>query len=267
MAENSKIEWTTHTWNPWIGCTEVSPGCDNCYARTLAARYGWAEWGAGKPRHRTSDANWRKPFTWNRSAIDAAPRPRVFPSLCDPFDNDIPRAWHYDLWATIDFTPNLDWLLLTKRIGNAAKIDRRWPDNVWLGISVVNQEEADRDIPKLLKVPARVRFLSCEPLLGPIKIGEVDILHLDWVIVGGESGPGARPMQLAWARSLREQCEAAGVAYFLKQLGDKPMWGNVHVEGCTKTSLGPKGGDPREWPIDLRNARAFPATLTKVQSA
>lgn len=258
MGQDSKIEWTTHTWNPWIGCTRVSPGCDHCYAEALAKRYGWAEWGVGKPRHRTSDANWRKPLQWNRAA--ATSRPRVFPSLCDPFDNEVPTGWRYDLWAMIEFTPGLDWLLLTKRIGNWKMVPVHWhrhfPDNVWLGISVVNQEEADRDIPKLLAVPARVRFLSCEPLLGPLWLTP----HLEagvptrpnWVIVGGESGPGARPFNTTWARSIVEQCRAAGVACFVKQLGAHVIQG-----GERRIKRDKKGGDMSEWPHEIR-VREFP---------
>lgn len=244
MAENSKIEWTDHTFNPWIGCTKVGPGCDNCYAENMMDhRYGRVRWGAGQPRQRTSDANWRKPLAWHRAA-EGGPRQRVFcASLADVFDNEVPDAWRADLFQLIRATPNLDWLLLTKRIGNAFRMSQQamWsigyhpamhhplPDNVWIGATIVNQTEANRDLPKLLEIPARIRFLSCEPLLGPVDLrypafngadsfGSLE--GLDWVIAGGESGPGARLPNPDWFTSLRDQCVAAGVAFFFKQWGE-----------------------------------------------
>ena len=237
MAENSKIEWTDHTWSPWEGCTKVSPGCDHCYAEGMNRWLRKGEnWGPGAPRREYSEEHWDKPVRWNKAAKKAGKRPRVFPSVCDPFDSAVPpelRARFFDL---IDRTSNLDWLLLTKRIGNAAKMLPWMPDggknslmassalwpNVWLGATVVNQEEADRDIPKLLATPAAVRFLSMEPLLGPVEfsnvgkradavsqLGKKALSGIDWIIVGGESGHGARPMHPDWARGLRDQCAAA----------------------------------------------------------
>lgn len=249
MAENSKIEWTDHTFNPWVGCIKVSPACDHCYAESWAKRAGRADlWHGGAPQ-RTSEANWRKPVKWNADAAKAGMRTRVFcASLADVFDNAVPHEWRSDLFRLIRATPYLDWLLLTKRIGNAARmIDRAltdghlrtsrepfWPwPNVWLGSTVVTQEEADRDIPKLLATPVAVRFLSCEPLLGPIDLGLSTGVRLadgtlwrgikpliDWVIVGGESGPKARPMHPDWARSLRDQCSGRA-AFFMKQMTKK----------------------------------------------
>lgn len=236
MAENSKIEWTDATFNPWIGCTKVSPACDFCYAevstpaRTLRAS-GQETWGANAPRKRTSDANWREPLKWNRKAAAEGRRMRVFcASLADVFDNQVPDEWRADLFVLIRATPNLDWLLLTKRPQNIAKmLPPDWGagyPNVWLGTTVENQTEADRRIPHLLNVPARVRFLSCEPLLGPVDLtahflnpqGFTDTPR--WVIAGGESGPGARPTHPDWARSLRDQCAAAGVPFHFKQWGE-----------------------------------------------
>lgn len=255
MSENSKIEWTDHTFNAWIGCTKISPGGDHCYAeRERASTALRVVWGAGNPRHRTAASTWNNPKRWNARHGEFFAkhdrRQRVFcASLSDVFDNAVPPAWRMDLFRLIGDTPNLDWLLLTKRIGNVPTMLReigvdRLPDNVWLGATIVNQEEADRDIPKLLAVPARVRFLSMEPLLGPVDISR----HLDycekldkhgisrraggqhikcdkhcgisWVIAGGESGPGARPMHPEWARDLRDQCAAAGVAFHFKQHGE-----------------------------------------------
>jgi protein gp37 len=249
MAENSKIEWTDHTFNPWTGCTKVSPGCDHCYAEGWAKRAGFVKWGAGQPRRRTTEANWRKPLQWDAGHQDFLTlygrRQRVFcSSLADVFDNEVPREWRVDLFRLILATPHLDWLLLTKRIGNAARMlqdvaecfgpmmdanDRYKPlPNVWIGATIVNQEEADRDIPKLLEVPARVRFLSMEPLLGAVNLRPYfwsgddtgPLPGIDWVIVGGESGPKARPMNPHWARSLRDQCAAAGVPFLFKQWGE-----------------------------------------------
>jgi len=274
MSENTKIEWADHTFNPWIGCTKVGPGCDNCYAKAeFDDRRHRAVWGAGQPRSQTK--TWGDPVRWNKQA-DAffaahGRRQRVFcASLADVFDNEVPSDWRTDLWNLIAATPNLDWLVLTKRIGNAIGMlpafwamgpaPHLWESDfkhVWLGATICNQEEADRDIPKLLAVPAAKRFLSMEPLLGPVDLTGIGrytngsrninalmgaetrgILamspseggsmvsttfggpRIDWVIVGGESGPNARPMHPDWARSLRDQCQAAGVPFLFKQWGE-----------------------------------------------
>lgn len=192
MSENSKIEWCDHTFNPWEGCQKIGPGCDHCYAEARNARFGGGaaiSWGPGAPRRRTSTANWRKPIAWNAAHEEFfakhGRRQRVFcASLADVFDNAVSGQWRADLFSLIAATPNLDWLLLTKRIGNVramldktaylgtidSVLDMMPLPNVWLGATIVNQEEADRDIPKLLAVPARVRFLSMEPLLGTVDI-------------------------------------------------------------------------------------------------
>lgn len=270
MADHSNIEWTDATFNPWIGCTKISPACDHCYAEAMMDhRLGRVRWGAGEQRQRTSAANWRQPLRWNRQdfracgdcgwrgAIDTLEsdtcpscgkherldpaRRRVFcASLADVFDNEVDPQWRADLFELIQATPNLDWLLLTKRIGNVpamVSIIPGWmPANVWLGATICNQIEADRDIPKLLATPARVRFLSMEPLLGPVGLWP-EWLHtkpsthrvgIDWVIVGGESGAHARPTSPEWARSLRDQCAAAGVPFLFKQWGEwLPMLGQA----------------------------------------
>ena len=249
MAENSKIEWCHHTFNPWTGCTKIGPGCDHCYAEGWAKRSGIVQWGPGAERRRTSEANWRQPAKWNTEAARLGVRYRVFcASLADVFDNEAPAAWRADLFDLIAMTPHLDWLLVTKRIGNVRQmIPDRWsvcmPPNLWLGITVVNQAEADRDIPKLLGLKVSVRFLSMEPLLGPVDLRfhvfseptgnfrthagkrQMELRKpvdggLHWVIVGGESGPGARPMHPQWARDLRDQCAEAGVPFLFKQWGE-----------------------------------------------
>lgn len=275
MAADSKIEWTDHTFNPWEGCQKVGPGCDNCYAEARNARFGGGQainWGPGAPRRRTSAANWSMPHRWNDQAgafmAQHGRRQRVFcASLADVFDNAVDPQWRADLFALILATPALDWLLLTKRIGNVsamlpeAVVGGELPSNVWLGATIVNQAEADRDIPKLLAVPAAKRFLSMEPLLGPVDLtnlvqksgpGEHHFSALDcdvdpaddewggatvnWVIVGGESGPGARPMHPDWARSLRDQCLTAGVPFLFKQHGEWAPGSGDFGGGAFKTA-------------------------------
>lgn len=247
MAEDTKIEWTDHTFNPWEGCQKVGPGCDHCYAENRNARFAGGQainWGPGAPRRRTSASNWNLPLRWNAQAeafqAQHGRRQRVFcASLADVFDNAVDPQWRSDLFALINQTPNLDWLLLTKRIGNVPAmvgIIPGWlPENVWLGATITSQIEANRDIPKLLAVPARVRFLSMEPLLGPVSFeglfanpsniadGTNALEELDWVIVGGESGSSARPMHPDWARDLRDQCEAVGTPFLFKQWGEHDL--------------------------------------------
>lgn len=254
MSEKTAIEWTDATWSPWEGCTKVGPGCDHCYAEGMNRWLRKGEnWGPGAPRREYSAAHWDKPLKWNEKAAKAGVRYRVFPSVCDPFDNAVDPAWRARFFALISSTPNLDWLLLTKRIGNAAQmvaeaispagITSPWP-NVWLGATVVNQEEADRDIPKLLAVPARVRFLSVEPMLGPVDLTRTrgGFTNLHWVIAGGESGPGARPASPDWFRSLRDQCAAAAVPFLFKQWGEwLPMLWQVQGVPVSRKITSPDG--------------------------
>ena len=189
MAENSNISWCAHTFNGWVGCQKVSPGCDHCFAEALMdTRFGKVQWGPDGERKLTSDANWRKPLTWNRKAAAAGERPRVFcASLADVFDNQAPEGARERLWQLIRDTPNLDWLLLTKRPQNIARMlpygwGDGWP-NVWLGTSTENQEEYDRRWPILAKIPVVVRFVSVEPLLDRIDYFDGHEVP-DWVIVG-----------------------------------------------------------------------------------
>jgi protein gp37 len=319
MGAETKIEWTDKTFNPWIGCFKVSPGCKNCYAAALDKRWGHARWGKGAPRERTSEANWKKPIQWDRAAHEAGVRFRVFcASLADVFDDEVPDAWRFDLFEMICVTQHLDWQVLTKRPENARRFlsdpetkrelefraatrlavplsEIKWPlPNVWLGTTVEDQERADERIPVLLDTPARVHFLSCEPLLEAVDLGEYlkgdrwfASEHpmgkpVDWVIVGGESGAGARPFDLAWAQSIRQQCAETQTPCFVKQLGKVPVvaeaaWrdgygatpGKVRLLNASNRNNAPAGTVPlafgdrakagaiEEWPDDLR-VRQFP---------
>lgn len=394
MAENSGIEWCKHTWSPWRGCTKVSDGCKHCYADAQAKRNPKVLGVWGPNGSRTVNADWKTPLRWDWQAAVAGERWRIFPSMCDPFEDwggehvldsqgnvmwerqgNVVRAGQttaakvYEerpaklddvrrqFFRLIDATPNLDWLLLTKRPENARRmmsaamgyaehtdgltIDlaehvERCCQNLWIGTSVENQAAADERIPHLLRVPAAVRFLSMEPLLGPVDLerhlgawlacfncgeayglaemvpdpeghphgadecakcgskgnvislwgrGQLDEFlegtryadddprdgcEIDWVIVGGESGPKARPCDVAWIRSIRDQCKAAGVACFVKQLGARPEcmcsdrhWHRSPEATCNDNSCrrvllrDNKGGDWSEWPADLK-VREFP---------
>lgn len=342
MSETTKIEWADATFNPWIGCTKVSPGCAWCYAEnTTRARVlrsqGHETWGKGAKRSRTSLATWRNPVKWNRefgewrdqpcaphlrAAVDEHAkriRPRIFPSLCDWLDDEVPIEWLADFLKLISDTPHLDWLLLTKRPENwrdricsamvnldagipratteeaaaamkaggetfkafIAKYKRTpaglwladWlegnpPSNVWVGASAEDQKRADERIPELLKIPAKVRFLSVEPLLGPVEFSDVTrrsdaiqqlgkpaLSGIDWVICGGESGSGARHCNVEWVRNIVNQCKAAEVPVFVKQLGARPITGASSIALHLKDN---KGGNMEEWAEDLR-VRQFPS--------
>jgi len=255
--KNSKIEWCDHTQNFWVGCSPVSEGCQNCYARRQVNRFG----GDFSERRRTSAANWKLPARWNRQrelledskdgcyGYRLPANPRVFcGSMMDWLDDQVPVAWLADALRVMRETRNLTWMLLTKRPENFARGLRRcldaeasmiWmdecspPRNIWVGASVENQEMADLRIPQLLAIPAAKRFLSIEPLLGPVQmrtfcdgqggvpigLGGSSVVQgkFDWVIVGGESGPGFRPMNLGWLEFLAAQCTAAGIPLFVKQ--------------------------------------------------
>jgi len=226
LAENSKIEWTNHTFNPWMGCQKVSPGCDHCYAEAMMDhRYGKIQWGPHGERKRTSEANWRKPIQWHRAAKESRVRARVFcASLADWLDNRVPQFWRRDLATLIDSTPHLDWLLLTKRIENFRKLSpwQQPPRNVWLGVTCEDEQHFARRWPILADISAEVRFISYEPALGPLMLPEASRPPLpDWIICGGESGSGARIMDLQWARHLRDECARKDVAFFFKQTTGK----------------------------------------------
>jgi protein gp37 len=228
MGENSKIEWCDNTFNPWIGCQKVSPGCDHCYAEAMMDhRYGKVEWGPHGERKRTSDENWKKPLKWNREAgafkRDHGHRPRVFcASLADVFDNQVPSAWRADLFALIGECDGLDWLLLTKRPQNILKmLPSDWGDgypNVWLGVTTEDQAHFDQRWKYLQKIPASLKFISYEPALGPLRLPAHGPFP-DWLISGGESGSGARPVKRQWIRDVIADCRERGIAPFHKQWG------------------------------------------------
>jgi protein gp37 len=323
MAENSSIEWCDHTFNPWIGCTKISEGCKFCYAEALMDnRYKKVQWGPQGRRVLTSEANWKQPYKWQKQAKELNTRHKVFcASLADVFEDkddqfDEMNLWRHNLGKVIFETPDLDWLLLTKRPQNATDMLTMMfhdvgliPDNASVGTSVENQKTANERIPELLKIPAKVRFLSCEPLLGEIELS-YDALNLvcptcdgdgylkenhldhpkqtgddedcdwcldcnsqprlvhgiDWVIVRGESGRGARPFDIAWLESLLEQCDGICPVFF-KQLGSFPIMNEAQWRGLERAPLlkasqawqtpekyvpllqhDSKGGNPDEWP-------------------
>lgn len=235
MSENSKIEWTDHTFNPWVGCSKVSPACDNCYAESWAKRAGTPELWMGE-RRRTTPNNWKQPLKWNANHeqffAEHGRKQCVFcASLADIFDNQVPDEWRSDFWQMVRDTPNLDWLLLTKRPQNIKKmLPADWGlgyHNVWLGSTVENQKEFNRRYEHLVSIPAMIRFLSMEPLLGGVAL---KLRGLDWIITGGESGPNARPSHPDWFRSIRDQCQVAGIAFHFKQWGEWSYVNMPHVE-------------------------------------
>ena len=315
MGEKTGIKWTDGTANFWWGCQRVSPGCEHCYAEHLAVtRRKLKVWGPPKTTARQRMKGvWADVVKWNAEAAEAGARKRVFvSSMADVFEDHPDVApWRAEALALLATLTSLDVQLLTKRPGNVRAMvppawlaPGGWPAHVWIGTTVEDQKRADERIPELLKVPAPVRFLSCEPLLEALDLapwlfvdGEPDhcgdcgrgeraiigegfvrcancgasesayVNAISWVIVGGESGPGARPFDLAWARSVVAQCREAGVACFVKQMGDNPVGGcgsnpcgNCTDGSCFKVRLkAHHGADPSEWPADLR-IQQFPET-------
>lgn len=249
MGTDTEIAWTDSTFNAWWGCTKVSPECDHCYAEAFDKRIGGSHWGSSAPRRVFGEKHWREPIKWNTQAEKLGKRRRVFcNSMADVFDSEAPEVEREKLWDLIRATPWLDWQLLTKRPHNIRKmLPADWGDgyaNVWLGTTAGTRKSAAIRIHALRSAPALVRFISCEPLLEDL--GDLPLGGIDWLIVGGESGHHARPMDLDWARSLRAQCKAAGVAFFFKQLGSA-------ITGKATDH----GADPSRWPEDLR-VQEFP---------
>jgi len=314
MAAQTSIEWCHHTFNPWIGCLKVHAGCTNCYAESFSKRTGKAKWGADGTRVKTSDDYWRQPLKWNRAAEKAGERRRVFcASMADVFEDwQGPILDHHGarllyegtafdgkpffgpatkvvsrgsrpatmddlrcgVYALIDATPWLDWLVLTKRPENVRRMwlpyvlvenadgqrhddVRTFRPNVWIGTSISDRKTAEIWLPRLLALRdlTPVLFVSAEPLLGPIDFS----YDVDWVIVGGESGPRARPCRQTWIRDIVRQCADFERPCFVKQFGSNAEEGfGVHRKLLLKDS---KGGDPTEWPEDLR-VRQFPNMAT-----
>lgn len=307
MSENTKIEWCDHTINFWWGCTKVSPACANCYAATWSHRLGKKIWGAGNPREPHLESAKTLALKLDRKAKKTNMRPRIFAnSMSDWLDDEVPIQWLAKLLDTIRLTPHLDWLLLTKRpenfqrrmmqvVDNCDDLDvcefaYEWlgqkecrvlkeippspPANVWIGTTVENQEMAHKRIPDLLNIPARIRFISCEPLLATVNISRWLFTKptgqyctrcqdpattpcdghpcpwkpIHWVICGGESGSHARPMHPDWSRSLRDQCEFADISFFFKQWGEWLQYGELDSMGmeCLLTK-GEKEGKWHEW--------------------
>jgi protein gp37 len=275
MGDTTQIQWCDKTFNPWMGCTKVAPECKNCYAEVIVdKRFDRAHWGKGQPRYRTKDANWKQPLRWNKEAGISGMRPKVFClSLGDWLDEEVPIEWLMSLLTLIETCQNLDWLLLTKRSQNwklrleqitdaetnhvtAPIIARNWlrgvsPQNVWIGVSAGADQRAALDI------PAKIHFLSCEPMLKPIDSYSLPTQEFDWIIFGGESGTHARTCDLQWIRDGLTFCRRNEITPFVKQLGAKP---------CVQSPDGyyhlvlqdSHGGDLDEWPTDLR-VREFPA--------
>jgi protein gp37 len=229
MGKNSAIEWCDHTFNPWLGCTKVSPGCERCYAEHLMdTRLQRVNWGRGNPRQRTSVLNWKQPFAWDREAALAGAPARVFcASLADVFDAEVPDQWRMDVFNVMRGTPNLLWLLLTKRpaygveqVAVWREIDPQACGRIWFGVSAENQEWLNRRAEYLtdIRLAEITTFVSAEPLLGQLDLAGWED-YIDWVIVGGESGKGARPMNPDWVRDIRDQCVRARIPFFFKQWG------------------------------------------------
>jgi protein gp37 len=262
VTEKSKIEWTHHTFNPWWGCARVSPGCEKCYAEAFAKRTGNAVWGVQAPRRFFGDKHWDEPKRWDERCAKGGTRERVFcASMADVFEDRSDLAPQRErLWKLIEATPNIDWQMLTKRPQNIARMGNDVLARCWLGTTAEDQQRADERVPLLLQCPAAVRFVSAEPLLGPVDLDQYlgmvsyeqpePLVKLDWVIAGGESGPGARPCCLSWLRNIVHDCEQAGVACFVK-------W----AVGEWLKLADRKGGDMSEWPGTYLNVRQFPGAL------
>jgi protein gp37 len=250
MGENSNIPWTDDTFNTHWGCTKVAPECQNCYAEKVGKRFG-TSWGPKAFRRFFGDKHWNEPRKWQRRAEKEGRRRRVFcGSMCDVFEGRDDLNEHRErLWTLIEETPNLDWLLLTKRPENMqAMLPGSWLEypryNVWLGTTSGTQKSADKNIPHLLNTPALVHFVSCEPILEPVnfeayfaRAEELIKPHYPWVIVGDESGYHRRPAKIEWVRDIQKQCEQAGVPFFFKQFhrpsimrGDRDLGNVIKVE-------------------------------------
>lgn len=257
MGEQTKIEWTDHTFNPWQGCQRVSPGCENCYAEAFSKWTGHKVWGPTAPRRFFGDKHWGEPGKWDRAAAEAGVRRRVFcasfADVLEKRDDLVPQRAR--LWRLIDDLRHLDWLLLSKRPENGPlflpwMVDASdpWP-HVWVGATGENDEYAKRRAAALRKIRAVVRFMSYEPALGPVDwdavLGEGGI---HWLIIGGESGPGAREAHVEWMTAALEACRRHGVSPFVKQLGRFPRADGKLLQLRDRK----KGGAIEEFPAAMR---------------
>lgn len=265
MSEYTKISWADSSWNPWIGCSHAGPGCDHCYAKAQNKFHKWngGTWGKTAPRKVTSEPNWKHPKSWNRKASAGrfgkdGKRWLVFAGdLCDIFDDLGDADARMKMWGLFRQTPNLTWMILTKRPQNIAKyLPPDWGEgykNVWLGTSVENRENGYPRIDALRNVPVTVRFLSCEPLLEGL--ADIDLTGIQWVIVGGESGPKARPFDVEWARAIHRQCKKFSSTFFFKQLGARPKESGIPFALDQRMPSGSKdshGVLVENFPEDLR---------------
>lgn len=234
MGIKTKIAWTDHTFNPWMGCQRVSEGCRNCYAETFTRnRMGKKLWGASAPRQVTKGP-WKNVEKWNDSAESDGVRRRVFcASLCDVFeDHPTAEKTRPRLWDLVRRCTSLDWQLLTKRPENIrGMLPSDWGDgwnHVWLGTTIEDRRVIHRaDV--LRSVPSRIRFISYEPAIGPL--APIDLSGIDWVIYGGESGPGYRPEDKQWARDMLSECRAQNVAFFHKQSAGPRTEMGIELDG------------------------------------
>lgn len=258
MGEKTRIEWADHSWNGWIGCQKVGPGCDICYAANLATIRLGVGWGPHAKRRRTADSTWRLPYRWDRRArASGVPQSVFFGSLCDWADKAVPPDWQQDAGRVIQENPHLIWLLLTKRISLAsATLEIMFPGgvppHVRIGSTIVTQKEADRDLPVLTALKRSLGlkgiFISAEPLLEKLLIREM-LDDIDWVIAGGETGKDpetgllSRLMPLDAIRGLRDQCLETGTPFLMKQWGDWLPWGQTLANGSNNlVSKGKKPG-------------------------
>ena len=261
MGAGTTISWCQHTFNPVWGCVKVDRGCAHCYAETRAKRWKFDVWGPRTGYREFGATHWAEPLAWNRDAAKTRTRPRVFPSMCDPFDLDWPKQLRARFWDLIRATPRLDWLLLTKRPENLRALlpaDWAWGySNVWLLASAHDQASLMKRTLELARIPALVRGMSLEPLVGDdVNLDFLNVLPsldadplLQWLIIGGESGGGAAPLPLSAATTVLNQALRLEIPVFFKQFGvvlaREYGWKNA------------KGEDPAEWPETYR-VRQFP---------
>lgn len=267
MGDKSAIEWTEATWNPTVGCSRISSGCQNCYAEVTAHR-GLAPQHRGLTKMVNGHPTWTGEIRFVESALHhplrwRRPRRVFVNSMSDLFHDGVEDTWIEQIFQVMARAPQHTFQILTKRPERMLEwVTRARPvplPNVWLGVSVEDQETGGRRIPRLLQTPAAVQWVSYEPALGPVDFSGW-LPALSWIVIGGESGPSARPFEVAWARATLEQCRVGGVRVFVKQLGARPR-----LEGHQLRLVDRKGGDMAEWPADLR-VREYPAAPGRIET-